>query len=149
MSKPIEIEFNEKQILKDAGQERVDFWENVNAEFAALTYEQQVNYFLESGFPMDEALELTDKARKKKLNVAIFSYAATFEDVKFVTALYMMEKVKYIQSPVSVRCEALYRQSSYNVLCNRINEIFGMMLPNSIRMSLGDLNILKDQKFTS
>lgn len=146
MSKPIEIKFNEKQILKDAGQERVDFWEKVNAEFAALTYEQQINYFLESGFPMAQALELTDKARKKKLNVAIFSYAATFEDVKFVTAFYVMEKFKYILSPVTVRRNKLYGQSSYNVLCNRINEIFGMMLPNSIRMSLGDLNIFKEPK---
>lgn len=146
MSKPIEIEFNEKQILKDAGQERVDFWKKVNAEFAASTYEEQLNYFLGSGFRMAQALELVDRARKKQLNVAVFSYAATFKDIKFVTALYMMEKVKYIQSPVAARREALYRQSSYNVLCNRINEIFGMMLPNSIRMSLGDLNIIKEPK---
>ena len=146
MSKPIEIESNEKQILEDAGQERIDFWEKINAEFAALTYEQQVNYFLESGFRRAEALELVDRARKKQLNVAVFCYAATVADIKFVTALYIMEKVKYIQSPVSVRREALYAQSSYNVLCNRMNEIFGMMFPNSIRMSLGDLNILKEPK---
>lgn len=145
MSKPIEIKFNEKQILTDAGEERVDYWEKVNAEFAALTYEQQVNYFLESGFPMAQALGLVDKARKNELNVAAFSYAATVADIKFVTALYIMEKVKYIQSPVSVRREALYAQSSYNVLCNRMNEIFGMMFPNIIRVS-GSLNILKEPK---
>lgn len=113
-------------LSEEEKQELIKFKESIkyqNIEFHKLSFDDQLKKFTSVGIPNDVALQLTDLARKGRLNVAMFFYKSTMMEIQ---AAVVSESFAYY-NPVKNLSRSLYSSISMNVLLNKLDEILGVV----------------------